>query len=156
MGQVCAFWDDELGEDGFAKVTRLHHQPEKLDEATRARGVICAPGKPVEVRPGWTVGLWVNPKSGAAEWRVQIDRDYRQPAPEYLMRLPVRVRVAARASDDPILRELLAGIDMLVADNAAMGLHPAGDASREFLGYLVEIGLMDQAVADGILSPVSA
>lgn len=153
MSKVCAFWDDEPGEDGFAKVTRMHHKPDKLDRDTLARGVICAPGKPPEVRGGWTIGLWVRPDNGAHEWRPEIDRDYREPAAEYLMRLPVMTRVQARQSDDPVLVELLKTLDLMVVDNAARGIHPAGRASREALGYLVRVGLLDRAVMDDILSP---
>jgi hypothetical protein len=152
--RVAAFWEDEPGADGFAKVTRMHHQPDKLDAATLARGVVCEPGKPPAVRQGWTVALWVRPEDGACEWRTALDPDFREPIAEYLMRLPVMTRVQARASDDPVLVELLRTMDLLVQDASARGIHPGGRASRECLGYLVRVGLLDAAVMDDILSPV--
>lgn len=151
---VCVFWDETPGADGFVRVSRMHHQPEKLDPDMRAAGVVCAPGKPPEVRPGWAVALWVRPDDGAHEWRPEIDRDYREPIAEYLMRLPVMTRVQARASDDPVIVELLRTMDLVVQDSAARGMHPAGRSSREALGYLVRVGLLDEAVMVDILSPV--
>jgi hypothetical protein len=55
---VCVFWEDDPGEDGFVRVTRMHHQPDRLDAETRARGVVASPGKAPDVRAGWRVGLW--------------------------------------------------------------------------------------------------
>ena len=153
MVQVAVFWEDEPEADGFVRVTRMHHQPEKLDAVMLTAGVVCTPGKPPVVRQGWTVALWVRPEDGATEWRTQLDPDYREPAAEYLMRLPVMTRVQARQSDDPVLVELIKTLDLMVADNAARGIHPAGRSSREVLRYLVGIGLLDQTVMDDILSP---
>lgn len=152
-GPVAVFWEDDPDESGFVRVTRMHHQPDRLDPEMLARGVVVTPGRPPEVRPGWGVGLWVRPEDGAAEWRTKIDPDYREPAAEYLMRVPVMTRVQARASDDPVLVELLRTLDLMVADSASRGIHPGGKASREALGYLVKIGLLDRAVMDDILSP---
>lgn len=153
MSRVCAFWDDEPGEDGFVRVSRMHHQPDQLDPAMSAAGLICTPGRPPKTRSGWNVSLWVNPETGGHDWRTELDAEYREPMAEYLMQLPVLVRIAARASDDPVIVELLHTMDMLLMDSAARGIHPAGRASREALGYLVHVGMLDRAVMDQILSP---
>lgn len=152
MAQVCAFFD-ELDEDGWGRVTRTHHQPDKLDEATRAAGVVITPTKPPKVRPGWTMGLHVRPFDGAHEWRVEIDADYREPIGEYLMRIPVPARVAARASTNPNIVEILRVLDMVSADPSARGIHPGQRAAIEVLTYFVTSGMLPRAVAEDIASP---
>ena len=153
--EVCAFWDEDEDGDGWVRVTRLHHQPATLDAATLARGVVCRPGKPPAAKAGWRAALWAEPATATVEWRIEYDAEYRMPAPEFLAMLPAATRVQARvrAKDDPILADFFALIDLLVADNAARGLHPGSRAVREGLGYLVSLGLMTAEQAAEITEP---
>lgn len=154
MKSVCAFWDD-IEDDGWAKVTRMHHQPDKLDAATMATGAVITPSRAPTVKPGWGASLWVNPTSGAHEWRVEMEATFRMPAGEYLTLLPAPTRVQARqaAETDPVIADFLKLIDMLVADNAATGIHPGSRGSRECLGYLVFKGFLTQEAMDEIVNP---
>ena len=156
MARICAFYDDGPGADGFARVTRMHHQPDSLAPELIAQGMIVSPGNPPEVREGWQVSLWVNPTSAAHEWRIAIDRAYRMSAAEYMMQLPVATRIASRqaaAAGDLVMQDFLDMLDRMIADNASQGLHPAGRASVAALGYLVQQGWMTQDDMDAVLSP---
>jgi hypothetical protein len=155
MAEVCAFFD-EVEDDGWAKVTRMHHQPAKLDEETRARGVVVTPPRPPKVRRGWTVGLWVEPRTGAAEYRVEMDEDYRMSAADFLLLVPVQARIMARqaaAEGDLVMQDFLDMLDRMIADNASMGLHPGGEAAKVALGYLVSKEWMTAEQASAITDP---
>lgn len=150
---VCIFWD-KLDEDGWGRMTRMHHQPDKLDEATRARGVVVdTPDDPPTAKAGKTAQLWVHPESAAVEWRIVPDPDFRMSAADFLALLPPSTRVQARAAraTDPVIDDLMSMIEMMVADNANTGIHPQGRVARESIGYLVSQGMMTQAQADEIL-----
>ena len=154
MKQICAFWDS-VDEDGWAKVTRMHHQPDKLDEATRAWGVVADdPGEPPIAKAGKKAALYVHPEQGIIEWRVVMDPDFRMPAADFLALLPAMTRVQARQAreTDPVIDDLMTLLEMMVADNASTGIHPQGRGAREGIGYLVSKGMMTQAQADDILS----
>ena len=153
-GKVCVFWDD-VEDDGWAKVDRMHHQPDKLDAETSARGIVATHPRAPRVKPGWTIGLYVEPESGAVEWRVKIDREYRMPAVEFLGLLPATARVAARqaVATDPLIADFMAMIDMSVIDSASTGIHPAGRPARDGLGYMVSKGWLSQADMDAIVLP---
>lgn len=153
MKQICAFWDDEPEEDGWAKVTRMHHQPDKLDAATRATGLVVTLTKPPDAKTGRIVQLWVNPSLQSAEWRLVRDQAFRMPAADFLALLPASTRVQARAerATDPLIDDIFTMIEMMVQDNASLGIHPQGRGAREAILYLVQKGLLTQAQANAIL-----
>lgn len=148
---VAVFYDS-VKPDGWAKASRIHHNPSKLDADALVGSVICGPGDPPEVKDGWTAGLWVKPETGDCEWRVAIARGYRMPAADFLGLLPSAARVGARAAaqDDPVIADFLALLDMTVADNASSGIHPGSMVAKDGLSYLVSLGLLTQAEADAI------
>jgi len=149
---ICVFWE-AIGADGWAKVNGIHHQPDVLDEATKSRGCLIQESVPPEVKDGWQVSLHVKPETGESEWRVKIDSEYRMPAADFLSLLPASTRVQARQSDDLLIKDLLALIDMSVADNSSKGIHPAAKAVKEGLSYLVHLGMMTQEQMDEITEP---
>ena len=156
LRQVCAFWEDAPEADGFVRVTRMHHQPEKLDAAMSAAGAVVTLPKTPKPRKGWTVALWVHPGDAVAEWRVEMDEDYRMSAAEFLLQIPVQARIQARAAaagGDAVLQDFLDMIDRMIADNANMGLHPGSLAAKVALAYLVEKGWMTEEDAAAITEP---
>jgi hypothetical protein len=153
MTQVCVFYD-EVDDDGWARTRGIHHQPHKLTEEARAKGVMVdAPGKAPVAKAGKSAAFYVHPESGAAEWRVVLDPDFKMPAADFLALLPAQARVMARMArdTDPVIDDLMSMLEMLVADNASTGIHPMGRGAREGIGYLVSKGMMTQEQADEIL-----
>lgn len=153
--QVCLFWDD-VAPDGWARVTRMHHQPANLPPEVRAEGILAALGPTPEVREGWTVALHVQPSTGAVDWRITMDRDYRMSAAEFLLQLPVATRIAARqaaAAGDVAMQDFIDMIDRMITDSACKGLHPGGAAAKAALAYLVDQGWIAPEVAAQITEP---
>lgn len=153
MKQICAFWD-AVDADGWARVTRMHHQPQTLDDETKALGVLAdAPGDAPNAKAGKRAALYVNPTTGALEWRVVKDPAFRMPAADFLALLPASTRVQARAAraTDPAIDDLMTMLEMMVQDSASTGIHPQGRGAREGIQYLVSQGMMTEAQAFEIL-----
>lgn len=152
--EICVFWN-EIDADGWAKVNGIHHQPDKLPEEQRARGLMITSTPAPKLKKGWQSSMWVNPELEQYEWRVEIDDDYRIPAGEFLASLPIAARVQAKAlaDTDPVLKDFLELMDMMVHDDACKGLHPASEIVSSGLGYLVQLELLDQSYVDARLSP---
>jgi hypothetical protein len=155
MNEICVFWD-EL-EDGWGRVTHIHHQPDRLDDERKARGLVITPNPRPKLKKGWTSSLWVNPELGTYEYRIEVDDEYRIPAGEFLATLPIQTRVNAKAlaESDPILSDFLDLLDMMVQDSASKGLHPGGEIVAAGLAYLVHLELLDQAWVDEAVSPLA-
>jgi hypothetical protein len=153
MNEICVFWD-EL-EDGWGRVTHIHHQPDRLDDERKARGLVITPDPRPKLKKGWTSSLWVNPQSRTYEYRIEMDDEYRIPAGEFLAMLPIQTRVQAKAlaGTDPILSDFLELLDMMVYDSSSKGLHPGGYPVTAGLEYLVHLELLDQQFVDTMLSP---
>lgn len=152
--EICVFWD-EIGEDGWARVNGIHHQPDKLSDERKAKGLLITPSAAPKLKKGWIASLWVNPEIEQYEWRVTADDEYRIPAGEFLASLPIAARVQAKAlaGTDPVLQDFLELMDMMVHDDACKGLHPGSEIVAAGLGYLVHLELLDQEYVDERLSP---
>lgn len=163
FGKVLAFWDEPPGADGWARVVRMHHQPDVVDAGLRAQGALINFTRPPAAKDGWRAVLFVqpitpddgSPMTGVSEWRIERDTDYRMPAPEFLALIPATARVQARAlvATDPVIADFMALIDMMALDSASRGIHPGGKAAKDGLGYLVHLGLMTAAEAAEITEP---
>jgi hypothetical protein len=149
---ICVF-AEYFGEDGWGKVNAISHQPDKLTDEMKVRGVLCEPMSPPEVRDGWNPSMYVNKTQEKVEWRIEVDKEYKAPASEILGLLPLSVRVAAReaAKTDAVLSEWFVMLDASVADNASTGFHPASPAIVEGVDYMLAQGIITEGQRDSIV-----
>jgi hypothetical protein len=151
--QICAFWENEPDVDGWVKVTQMHHKPDILDENIKSNGVLGILTRPPEVKSGWDAALYANVNTHTLEWRIEMDKNYRMSAAEFLLQLPIAARINARqaaATGDLVMQDFIDMIDRMIADNASMGIHPGSYTAKVALDYIVQQGWMTQEEADAI------
>lgn len=145
------FWESP-GADGWARVKSIHDSPHRLAPEAVALGLsVDVPAKP-DSRDGWLIVGWVHPATAAFEWRQVRDASYRVPVSDFLAMIPGSARVQARGlrGTDPVVADLFDLLEMTASETTSRGVNPHGRAAREGLGYMVRIGILDQADADRI------
>lgn len=155
MGSIV-FWETP-GADGWALVKSIHDSPHRLAPEAVALGISMEiPSKP-EARDGWLIKAWVHPADSLFEWRQSRDPNYRVPVSDFLAMIPGMTRVKARGlrASDPVMADLFDLLEMTAAETTSRGVNPHGRAAREGLGYMVSIGILDQADADRITDRAS-
>ena len=150
MGSII-FWETP-GADGWALVKSIHESPHRLSAEVLALGLeMDIPAKPA-ARDGWLIFGWVHPADKVFEWRQARDSSYRVPVSDFLAMIPGLARIKARGlrETDPVMADLFALLEMTAAETTSRGVNPHGRPAREGLGYMVSIGILDQADADRI------
>ena len=139
------------GDDGFGKMTRILHQPDKATPEQRKSMVPgVMPGDPEQRGAGWVVSMWVNPTTSEVEWRYNRDPKYRQPVSEFLSRLPQSARLEAREAraTDPVIDDFMTLLEMASAEGAGVDL--GSSAIQDGLSYLLAQGMLTQEEFDAI------